>query len=114
MEDPRTYDPIMKESYFNAMARSPSCNYLRFSLPVATPKGEMTYNITVFAEKEDISVVESWELTDPSVTSHVPGWIGVQTLDLDEVEMIHFDAVPSHYYGSSDDALTTVSSIPAS
>ncbi|KAK7751409.1 hypothetical protein SLS62_006665 [Diatrype stigma] len=55
-------------------------------------------------KRDNISVVESWVLTDPYITSHVPGWIGVQTLDLDEMEMIHFDVVPSRYYGSSDDA----------
>ncbi len=83
---------------------SAACNYLRVSVPVTTARGELIYNITVFAEHDGISVVECWELADPSITSHVPGWIGVQSLDLDEIDVIHFDAVPSRHSGSTGSA----------
>ncbi|KAI0898278.1 hypothetical protein F4806DRAFT_493938 [Annulohypoxylon nitens] len=61
-------------------------------------------NITALTGKNNVSVLECWQLKTPFVTSDIPGIVGTQTLDMGGVSNATYSILPARFDGGLHNA----------
>ncbi|KAI1382131.1 hypothetical protein F4677DRAFT_400981 [Hypoxylon crocopeplum] len=61
-------------------------------------------NLTTLTGRDNVSVLECWQLTTPFVTSNVPGVTGTQTLELGDLANATYTVIPPRFDGGLHNA----------
>ncbi|KAI1415963.1 hypothetical protein F5Y13DRAFT_206897 [Hypoxylon sp. FL1857] len=69
------------------------------ALMLGVAHADQFLNLTALTGRDNVSVLECWQLTTPFITSDVPGVSGTQTLDMGDLANATYTVIPPRFDG---------------